>query len=96
MTLREIQFSLELAERLDGGDFSTAFVRTGSIHYSGLSARPTAPLKPAHSKRFARFGRHRNTPLRFGSLRLSRAYPPRRLAFVRLRCSMDKTFNSML
>jgi hypothetical protein len=51
-TLREIQSSPELAERLDCGDFSTAFVRTGNIHHSGLSARPTAPLKPAHSKRW--------------------------------------------
>jgi hypothetical protein len=51
-TLREIQSSPELAERLDCGDFSTAFVRTGNIHHSGLSARPTAPLKLAHSKRW--------------------------------------------
>jgi hypothetical protein len=29
------------------------FVRMGNIHHSNLSARPTAPLKPAHSKRFA-------------------------------------------
>jgi len=40
-TLREIQWSPEFAERLDGDDFSTAF------------ARPTAPLTPTHSKRFA-------------------------------------------
>jgi hypothetical protein len=26
------------------------FVRTRNIHHSSLSARPTAPLKPAHSK----------------------------------------------
>ena len=45
----------ELAERLDCGGFSTALVRTGDIHHSGFSARPTAPLKPAHSKRFAQF-----------------------------------------
>jgi len=51
-TLREIQSSPELAERLDCGDFSTAFVRAGNTHHSGLSARPTAPLKPAHSKRW--------------------------------------------
>jgi hypothetical protein len=60
-TLREIQSSLELAERLDCGDFSTAFDRTGNIHYSGLSARTTAPLKPAHSKRFAQFASHKQT-----------------------------------
>ena len=62
ITLREIQSSLELAERLDRGDFSTAFVRTGNIHHSGVSARPTAPLKPAHSKRFAQFVSPRQTP----------------------------------
>ena len=72
MTLREIQSSPKLAERLDfrlrnasarrGGDFSTAFGRMGNIHHSGLSARPTAPLKPAHSKRFARFASRRHTP----------------------------------
>jgi hypothetical protein len=62
-TLREIQSSPELAERLDCGDFSTAFIRAGNIRYSSLSARPTAPLKPAHSKRFARFGHRReNAP----------------------------------
>jgi hypothetical protein len=61
-TLREIQSSPELAERLDCGDFSTAFVRTWNFHRSGLSARPTAPLKPAHSKRFAQFASHKQTP----------------------------------
>jgi hypothetical protein len=60
-TLREIQLSPELAERLDCGDFSTAFVRTGKIHHSGLSARPTAPLKPAQSKRIAQFASHKQT-----------------------------------
>ena len=37
------------------------FVRTRNIHHSSLSARPTAPLKPAHSKRFAHFGSHHTT-----------------------------------
>jgi hypothetical protein len=61
-TLCEIQSSPELAERLDCGDFSTAFVRTGNIHHSGLSACPTAPLKPPHSKRFAQFASPKQTP----------------------------------
>jgi hypothetical protein len=59
MTFREIQSSPELAENICG-DFSTAFSRTGNIHHSGLSARPTAPLKPAHSKRFARLASRRH------------------------------------
>ena len=37
------------------------FVRTRIIHISSLSARPTAPLKPAHSKRFEHFGSHHTT-----------------------------------
>jgi hypothetical protein len=38
------------------------FVRMGNIHHSSLSARPTAPLKPAHSKRFAQFVSPKQTP----------------------------------
>jgi hypothetical protein len=74
-TLREIQSSPELAERLDCGDFSTAFCPHGEHPPFRPLCPPTAPLKPAHSKRFARFGRHQKTRLRFGLLRLSTAFP---------------------
>jgi hypothetical protein len=42
------------------------FVRMGNIHLSSLSAHPTAPLKPAHSKRFAKYDHRRKTRQRLG------------------------------
>jgi hypothetical protein len=38
------------------------FVRTEIIRLSGFAARPKAPLKTAHSKRFARFVSRMQTP----------------------------------
>jgi hypothetical protein len=51
------------------------FVRTKVIHHSKFSARPIAPLKPAHSKRFAHFESHHTTRQRLGLRRPSAAFP---------------------
>jgi hypothetical protein len=42
------------------------FVRTKITRLSGFAARPKAPLKTAHSKRFAKFDRRRKTRQRLG------------------------------